>query len=153
VASAEPYLDYLLDRAARTRDLSRSDGRREFVHEMLAVAARIPDATARDQFADRLSHVARVSEEVVRMEIRRAAVAKRTTVAGPAAGTGLAGLNRRSATCSPRCCWTRPRRPPRWRGWTTPTWRGWPPARSSGWRRDGERGARVDAGSASRASK
>ena len=92
VASAEPYLDYLLDRAARTRDLSRSDGRREFVHEMLAVAARIPDATARDQFADRLSHVARVSEEVVRMEIRRAAVAKRTTVAGPAAGTGLAGL-------------------------------------------------------------
>ena len=92
LASSEPYLDYLLDRAARSRDLSRSDGRREFVHEMLAVAARIPDATARDQFADRLAHVARVSEEVVRMEIRRAAVAKRTTLPGPSGETNLTGL-------------------------------------------------------------
>jgi DNA primase len=92
VASAEPYLDYLLERAARSRDLTRSDRRREFVHEMLGVAARIPDATARDQFADKLAHVARVSEEVVRMEIRRAAVAKRTTLPGPSGEASLAGL-------------------------------------------------------------
>ena len=92
VSSAGPYLDYLLDRAASSRDLSRSDGRREFVHEMLGVAARIPDATARDQFADRLAHVARVSEEVVRMEIRRAAVARKTTLPGPSGETSLAGL-------------------------------------------------------------
>ena len=41
---------------------------------MLAVAARIPDAAARDQFADRLAHKARITEEVVRAEIRKAAV-------------------------------------------------------------------------------
>ena len=75
-----PYLDYLLDRAAASHDLSRAEGRRDFVHQMLAVAARIPEATTRDQFADRLAHKARIAEEVIRTEIRRAAVAKRTTV-------------------------------------------------------------------------
>jgi hypothetical protein len=47
---------------------------------MLTVAARIPDAPGRDQFADRLAHRARITEEVVRAEIRKAAVAKQTTV-------------------------------------------------------------------------
>ena len=37
---------------------------------MLTVAASIPDAAARDQFADRIAHKARITEEVVRAEIR-----------------------------------------------------------------------------------
>ncbi len=37
---------------------------------MLAVAATIPDAAERDQFADRLAHKARVTEGVMRDEIR-----------------------------------------------------------------------------------
>ena len=45
---------------------------------MLTVAARIPDAAARDQFADRLAHKARITEEVVRAEIRKAAVQRQT---------------------------------------------------------------------------
>ena len=45
---------------------------------MLAVAARIPDPATRDQFADRLAHKARVTEEVVRSEIRKAAAARKT---------------------------------------------------------------------------
>jgi hypothetical protein len=48
---------------------------------MLTIAARIPDAAGRDQFADRLAHKARITEEVVRAEIRRAAVQKQTNVA------------------------------------------------------------------------
>ena len=47
---------------------------------MLTVAARIPDAAARDQFADRLAHKARITEEVVRTEIRKAAVQRQTVV-------------------------------------------------------------------------
>jgi hypothetical protein len=47
---------------------------------MLGVAAKIPEAAARDQFADRLAHKARVLEDVVRTEIRQAAVARRTNV-------------------------------------------------------------------------
>jgi hypothetical protein len=45
---------------------------------MLAVAARIPDPAARDHFADRLAHKARVTEEVVRAEIRKTAAARKT---------------------------------------------------------------------------
>ena len=75
---SRPYLDFLLDRGAAGHDLTRDDGRREFLHKMLTVAARIPDAAARDQFADRLAHKARVTEEVVRSEIRKTAVARRT---------------------------------------------------------------------------
>src|SRR4029079_7553787 len=78
--SSRPYLEYLLDRAAASVDFAHDEGRRRFLGEMLAVAARIPEAAARDQFADRIAHKARITEEVVRSEIRKAAVQKQTTV-------------------------------------------------------------------------
>jgi DNA primase len=77
---SRPYLEYLLDRAAADHDLRRDEDRRAFLSRMLTVAARIPDAAARDQFADRLAHRARITEEVVRAEIRRAAVQRETAV-------------------------------------------------------------------------
>jgi DNA primase len=76
---SRPYLEYLLDRAAAEYDFGKPDDRRGFLNRMLEVAARIPDVAARDQFADRLSHKAQITEEVVRAEIRKAAVQKRTT--------------------------------------------------------------------------
>jgi DNA primase len=78
--ASRPYLDFLLDRTAAAEDLSTDEGRRTFLAGMLGVAARIPDAAARDQFADRLAHKARITEEVVRAEIRRAAVQKQTNI-------------------------------------------------------------------------
>jgi DNA primase len=75
-----PYLEFLLDRAAAAQDLGSDEGRRRFLHEMLSVAARIPDPAARDQFADRLAHKSRITEEVVRAEIRKAAVARKTSL-------------------------------------------------------------------------
>jgi DNA primase len=78
--TSRPYLEYLLDRAAAGQDLAHADSRRQFLSRMLEVAARIPDAAARDQFADRIAHKARVTEDVVRAEIRKAAVQKKTTV-------------------------------------------------------------------------
>lgn len=88
--TSRPYLEYLLDRTAETHDFRDDESRRDFLGKMLAVAARIPDAAARDQFADRLAHKAQITEEVVRAEIRKAAVARRTTVTArelPTAGT------------------------------------------------------------------
>lgn len=79
--NSRQYLEYLLDRTAAEDDLSTDEGRRSFLGKMLAVAARIPDAAQRDQFADRLSHKARITEEVVRAEIRKAAVQRQTNVA------------------------------------------------------------------------
>jgi DNA primase len=78
--ASRPYLEYLLDQAAEGLDFGHGDSRREFLNKMLAVAAQIPDAAVRDQFADRISHKAQISEEVVRTEIRKAAVNRRTNV-------------------------------------------------------------------------
>src|SRR5713226_4302333 len=78
--SSQPYLEYLLDQASGGVDFGHDDSRRQFLGKMLTVAARIPDAAARDQFADRIAHKARITEEVVRAEIRKAAVGRRTAV-------------------------------------------------------------------------
>ncbi len=87
--TSRPYLDYLLDRAASRYDMTSGESRRGFLDSMLAVAARIPDPTARDQFADRLAHRARITEEVVRSEIRRAAVERRASLGEAEAARGL----------------------------------------------------------------
>ncbi len=78
--TSRPYLEYLLDQASAGLDFGRDDHRRQFLNKMLTVAAQIPDAAARDQFADRIAHKARITEGVVRDEIRKAAVNRRTTV-------------------------------------------------------------------------
>jgi DNA primase len=78
--SSQPYLEYLLDQASGGVDFGHDDSRRQFLGKMLTVAARIPDAAARDQFADRIAHKARITEEVVRAEIRKVAVNRRTAV-------------------------------------------------------------------------
>src|SRR5262249_34748441 len=78
--NSRQYLEYLLDRTAAGEDLSTDEGRRSFLGKMLTVASRIPDAAQRDQFADRLSHKAKITEEVVRAEIRKAAVQRQTDV-------------------------------------------------------------------------
>jgi DNA primase len=78
--SSQPYLEYLLDQAALGLDLGQDENRRQFLGKMLTVAARIPEAAARDQFADRIAHKAQITEDVVRAEIRKAAVSRRTAV-------------------------------------------------------------------------
>ena len=77
---SQPYLEYLLDRSAAGRDLKTDEGRVKFLTDMLQVAGRIPDAAMRDRFADRLAFKANVTDEVVRAEIRKAAVQRQTTV-------------------------------------------------------------------------
>mgnify|MGYP001156638534 CR=1 FL=1 len=90
--TSRPYLEYLLDQAAEGLDLGNAERRREFLSRMLGVAARIPDAAARDQFGDRIAHRARITEDVVRAEIRKAAVSRRTEVtAKELPGLGTSG--------------------------------------------------------------
>jgi DNA primase len=78
--TSRPYLEFLLDRAAGGHNLNTDEGRVKFLNEMLLVASRIPDMTVRDRFADRLAHKARITDEVVRGEIRRMATHRQTTV-------------------------------------------------------------------------
>lgn len=76
-----PYLEYLLERATAGHNLNTDEGRVRFLTEMLAIAGRIPDAAMRDRFADRLAFAAKVSDEVVRAEIRKAAVQRMPALA------------------------------------------------------------------------
>ena len=78
--TSKPYLEFVLDRGAAEHDVSRDEGRMAFLKQMLPIAACIPEAAARDQFGDRLSHRSGVMEEVVRTEIRKAAVDRRPTL-------------------------------------------------------------------------
>ncbi len=78
--NSQPFLEFLLDAATRAHDLSRPEGRRAFVDEMLPIAHWIPDPVGRDQFGDRIAHKGQITEEVVRAEIRKAAVVRRTAV-------------------------------------------------------------------------
>jgi DNA primase len=74
LSRSQPYLEYLLDRAASVHDLNSDEGRVKFLREMLPVASRIPDAPGRDRFADRLALRARITDDIVRSEIRKLAV-------------------------------------------------------------------------------
>jgi DNA primase len=77
---SQPYLEYLLDRVAAGHNLNSDEGRVNFLNEILPVAARIPDVAMRDLFADRLAHKARVTEDVVRAQIRQAVAQKQTSI-------------------------------------------------------------------------
>lgn len=94
VNEARPYLDFVLDRAAARHNVKDPTGRVAFLNEMLAVAARIPEALARDQFADRLAHRAQVGEETVRQEIRKAAVTRQETLPESARRASMPGVTR-----------------------------------------------------------
>ena len=77
---SKPYLEYLLDRAAAEHDLTRDDGKRQFVKRMLEVARKIPDIPMRDVFGQRIAQKARINDRTILDEIGKAAVAGRTEV-------------------------------------------------------------------------
>jgi len=95
---SQPYLEYLIDQVGARHDLKTDEGRVKFLGEMLPIAARIPDATMRDRFADRLAFKANVTDGVVRNEIRRAAVQRLTTITQKElprlSSAGLAGITK-----------------------------------------------------------
>ena len=77
---SQPYLEYLLERAASGVDFSRSDAQREFLNAMLAIARWIPEAAQRDQFADKVAHRAHITAEVVQNEFRRIAADRKPSL-------------------------------------------------------------------------
>ena len=94
IETARPYLDFVLERAATRHNVKDPTGRVAFLNEMLAVAARIPEALARDQFADRLAHRAQVGEDAVRQEIRKAAVTRQEILPEAVRRASVPGMTR-----------------------------------------------------------
>jgi DNA primase len=77
---SQPYLEYLLNRAAAGHNLNTDEGKVRFISEMVPVAGRIPDDVLRERFADRLAQRTGIAPEVIRGEIRKARGAKRVGV-------------------------------------------------------------------------
>jgi len=86
---SRPYLEYLLDRASKGVNLQEGESQRSFLSKMLAIAAWLPEATTRDQFADKVAHRAGITAEVVRDEFRKLAAKRQTGLsAGSLPGLG-----------------------------------------------------------------
>jgi DNA primase len=77
---SQPYLEYLMDAATRGVNMRDANARREFLSKMLAIAAWLPEATARDQFADKVAHRANITAEVIQSEFRKLAAKRQTSL-------------------------------------------------------------------------
>lgn len=80
---SKPYLEYLLERVASQHNLNTDEGSVRFLSEMMPIAARIPEETARQRFADRLAQRTRITNETIRAEIRKLVVHRQTTPPDP----------------------------------------------------------------------
>jgi DNA primase len=78
--ASRPYVEYLRDKAAEGLDFRDPETQRKFLADMLAVAAWLPEAAMRDQFADRVAHKAQITAEVVQAEFRKTAARRRATL-------------------------------------------------------------------------
>jgi len=75
---SQPYLEFLLDQAAKGLNLNRPEDQRKLISSMWPTVLAIPDAVTLDQFIDRLTHKARLSESL-RNELREAVKKKKST--------------------------------------------------------------------------
>jgi DNA primase len=69
---SQPYLEYLLQRAAARQNLNTAEGRARLVAEMLPVALRIPDKVRQQLFVEAVSGRSGVPGELIFTEIRKA---------------------------------------------------------------------------------
>ena len=81
--ASQPYLEYLLDRAAVEEDLATAEGRARLVSRMLPVAARIAERVRRELFVEAVAARARVSGDAVLAELRKSAGPRPTGAAAP----------------------------------------------------------------------
>jgi DNA primase len=78
-----PYLEYLLRRVEARHNLKTDEGAVRFLSEMMPIAAKIPEETARQRFADRLAQMTRITNETIRAEMRKLVVQRHTVLPKP----------------------------------------------------------------------
>ena len=69
--TSRPYLEDVLDRAVSGRDLSRAQEKRALLDRLKPVAQAIQDRVVKDDFVDRIEHLAQVPEGMFRDELRQ----------------------------------------------------------------------------------
>ena len=69
---SQPYLDYLLDRAAAGHNLRNAEGRARFVAEVLPIVERIPDRTRQELFVEAVAGKAGVAGDSIWAQVPKA---------------------------------------------------------------------------------
>ena len=77
---SQPYLDYLVERARAQHDWRTQDGKIAALNYLLPYLARLPNKIRRAEWATELSARLSIEEALVREELRRAAVERRTEI-------------------------------------------------------------------------
>ena len=70
--ASQPYLDYLLDRAAARHNLRNAEGRARFVTDVLPVIERIPDRTRQELFVEAVAGRAGIGGDSVWAQVPKA---------------------------------------------------------------------------------
>lgn len=81
LADAPGYLDYVTDRAVAEHGLGSPQGKLAVANAVLPYLARMPNPILRREMTDRLAARALLDDRLLREELRRAAVERRTDVA------------------------------------------------------------------------
>ena len=74
---SQPYLEYLLERAAAGHNLRKAEGRARFVAEVLPIVERIPDRTRQELFVEAVAGRAGVGGDTIWAQVRKAATDRR----------------------------------------------------------------------------
>ncbi|HEV2520877.1 MAG TPA: DNA primase [Candidatus Acidoferrales bacterium] len=77
---SQPFKDFLLARAAKLFDVSRTEGKLKAVNFLLPYVQRIPNAIIRSEWATRIAQQLRIEEPVLRESMRKAASERRSEV-------------------------------------------------------------------------
>ncbi len=77
-----PYLDYVVDQAMRTHDLSRPSGKADALNDVLPFIAQIESQLERVEYARRAAERMQIDEEILRKELRRAASRREPKIQG-----------------------------------------------------------------------
>ena len=82
LAAAPGYIDYVTDRAITGHGLNTPQGKLAVANAVLPYLARIPNPILRGEMTDRLAARALLDDRLLREELRRAAIARRTDAVG-----------------------------------------------------------------------
>ncbi|HKV40236.1 MAG TPA: DNA primase [Blastocatellia bacterium] len=74
--TAQPYIDFVVERAIKTHDTSRPSGKVEAVNAILPHLVRMPDKVGRADYAEQIADRLKVDSRIIREELKRAATTR-----------------------------------------------------------------------------
>jgi DNA primase len=80
LATAQPYIEFVVETATRTHDTSRPAGKVEAINSILPHLIRMPDKVARANYAEQIADRLKVDTRIIRDELKRAATDKRQSL-------------------------------------------------------------------------